>query len=208
MIHAAALLTLLLALRHNSWALFKQSPLLQHLSLGGIAIISFIWTFSVQLEQGLSIHFLGITALTLMLGLCRTLIAGAIIILLNQAVNDYTNNMLSALYISYIVLPALVTYIAYAVVYHRLPRHPFVYIFVNAFITAALSIAIAHLSMAMWAWFSGYLSWHNIWQNYLQITALVMFPEALLNGMAVTLMVVYKPEWLNTFSDPVYLDNS
>ena len=155
MIHAAALLTLLLALRHNSWALFKQSPLLQHLSLGGIAIISFIWTFSVQLEQGLSIHFLGITALTLMLGLCRTLIAGAIIILLNQAVNDYTNDMLSALYISYIVLPALVTYIAYAVVYHRLPRHPFVYIFVNAFITAALSIAIAHLSMAMWAWFSG-----------------------------------------------------
>ena len=61
---------------------------------------------------------------------------------------------------------------------------------------------------ATWALSSGYLSWDNIWQNYLVITPLVMFPEALLNGMAVTLMVVYKPEWLKTFSDPVYIDGN
>ena len=45
----------------------------------------------------------------------------------------------------------------------------------------------------------------QIWENYLMITPLVMFPEALLNGMAVTLMVVYRPN-LVTFNDKQYID--
>jgi len=207
-IHGAALLVVLLSIMNSNWALLRQSSLLQHLSLGGMAVLSVIWTFSAELEQGLSIHFLGVTALTLMLGFRRAVVVGAGIVLLNLWVSSYSLSSISALYLSHIVVPALVTYVAYAIVYHRLPRHPFVYIFVNAFITAAIAIAAAHMAHATWALSSGYLSWDNIWQNYLVITPLVMFPEALLNGMAVTLMVVYKPEWLKTFSDPVYIDGN
>lgn len=206
-VHAAALLVLLLIVMSINWALFRQSALLQHLSLGGIAVLSFIWSLSAKLEFGLSIHFLGVTALTLMLGLRHTLVAGALLVGLNQFISEYPINLISARYISHIVVPAALTYVVYAYIYHRLPRHPFVYIFINAFLAGALAIGATHLTHAMWAWATGYLSWHNIWQNYLQITPLVMFPEALLNGMAVTLMVVYKPDWLKTFSDAVYLDH-
>lgn len=34
---------------------------------------------------------------------------------------------------------------------------------------------------------------------------LVAFPEAFLNGMAVTALVVFKPEWLETFNYSRYL---
>ena len=34
---------------------------------------------------------------------------------------------------------------------------------------------------------------------------LLAFPEALLNGMAVTLLVVYQPQWLFDYSDREYL---
>lgn len=206
LVHATALLGLLLSLLSINWVLFRQSPLLQNLSLGGIAVLSFIWSLSTKLELGLSIHFLGITTLTLMLGLRYTLVAGALLVGLNQFISEYSIQLTSAIYISHIIIPATLTYVVYAYIYHRLPRHPFVYIFINAFLAGAMAIGATHLAHAMWAWAAGYLSWDNIWQNYLQITPLVMFPEALLNGMAVTLMVVYKPDWLKTFSDAVYLD--
>lgn len=208
MIHAVAIIIVMQAARVSSWRLFYHSRLLQHLSLGGIAIIAFLWSLSAKLEQGLDIHFLAITTLTLMLGLSRTLCIGVVIVLLNQWVNDYSFAQISALYLSHIVVPATLTFISYAYIYHRLPRHPFVYIFINAFITGALCIAAAHGAHAFWAWSTGYLSWDAIWHNYLMITPLVMFPEALLNGMAVTLMVVYRPDWLQTFNDNDYLDES
>lgn len=205
-IHATAAAVLLLAIRQTNWRLFYHSRLLQHLSLGGIAILSFVWLMSARLDQGLSIHFLGITALTLMLGYRRALIASAIIVLINQSFAGYPWSAISSLYLTHGVVPATATYLAYAVIYHRLPRHPFVYLFVNAFLTGALAIGFTHLTHSLWAWGTGYLGWDAVWHNYALITPLVMFPEALLNGMAVTLMVVYKPDWLITFNDATYLD--
>ncbi len=37
------------------------------------------------------------------------------------------------------------------------------------------------------------------------LALLIWFPEGLLNGMAITLMTVYRPQWLRTFYDNEYL---
>ena len=124
----------------------------------------------------------------------------------NSLHSNYPIASVGALYLSHIVIPAAVTYVAYAVIYHRLPRHPFIYIFLNAFIAAAVAIAATHLAHAAWALTTAMLTPKQVWENYLMITPLVMFPEALLNGMAVTLMVVYRPNWLVTFNDKQYID--
>jgi uncharacterized membrane protein len=34
---------------------------------------------------------------------------------------------------------------------------------------------------------------------------MLAFPEGTLNGIAITMMVVYKPEWVATFYDKLYL---
>lgn len=52
---------------------------------------------------------------------------------------------------------------------------------------------------------SGAYPWHTISADYLSIWPLLLFPEALLNGMAMTLLAVYRPHWVNTFFDREYL---
>lgn len=52
---------------------------------------------------------------------------------------------------------------------------------------------------------SGAYPWHIISADYLSIWPLLLFPEALLNGMAMTLLAVYRPHWVSTFFDREYL---
>jgi uncharacterized membrane protein len=41
--------------------------------------------------------------------------------------------------------------------------------------------------------------------SYLSILPLMMFPEAFVNGLVVTGLVVFKPTWIPSFDDEVYL---
>ena len=42
--------------------------------------------------------------------------------------------------------------------------------------------------------------------DYLLFIPLLMFGEAFLNGMTMTLLVAYRPAWVSTFHDRWYLD--
>ena len=129
LLNIVALCILIATWMNDNWRMLRRSRLLQHLLFGSAAIISFIWLFSAKLEQGLSIHFLLITTITLMLGFRYALLAGVAIVAVNSLHSNYPIASVGALYLSHIVIPAAVTYVAYAVIYHRLPRHPFIYIF-------------------------------------------------------------------------------
>ena len=77
--------------------------------------------------------------------------------------------------------------------------------FVAGFIGAALSIVLQLAATAGLLWLEGRYDWTTIYDNYLLFSLLIWFPEALLNGAALTLLAVYKPEWLRTFYDREYL---
>jgi len=51
------------------------------------------------------------------------------------------------------------------------------------------------------------LDWDSVLNNYLKIIPLVVFPEALFNGMIMTLLIIYKPDWVYTFHDKFYIDD-
>ena len=63
------------------------------------------------------------------------------------------------------------------------------------------------LTLSGYFYLEGMYSWQVIEDNYLVLTSLMLFPEAMFNGMTVTLLVIYKPEWVYTFYDKLYLDN-
>jgi uncharacterized membrane protein len=42
-------------------------------------------------------------------------------------------------------------------------------------------------------------------ENYLPFFLLMAFSEAFITGMLITMMVIYKPEWVATFDDKRYL---
>ncbi len=86
-----------------------------------------------------------------------------------------------------------------------MPKHLFVYLFVAAFFNGALTMVVHLLLISGWMYVSGLYLWGYIVDNYLALLPLLLFPEALLNGMAMTLLVVYKPEWVRTFADRDYI---
>ena len=87
----------------------------------------------------------------------------------------------------------------------RLPNNYFVYIFINAFLGAGLSIVVlGTVATAALAAVEAYPV-AQLSSEYLPFFLLLGFSEAWLTGMALTLMVVFKPEWVATFDDSRYL---
>ena len=55
-------------------------------------------------------------------------------------------------------------------------------------------------------WWQTLYTWQSLYDNYLFYSVLIWFPEAMLNGMAITLLITYRPEWVKTFYDREYLN--
>jgi uncharacterized membrane protein len=54
-------------------------------------------------------------------------------------------------------------------------------------------------------WLAGVYSADKLFSDYFPYFALLGFAEAWLNGAAITLMVVYYPQWVGSFDDRRYL---
>lgn len=201
----AYLLTVAGMLRHELFTQLIKDKRQQHLIFGSAAALFTLWMFRAGIFEGLDVHFIGLSTVTLILGFRYALLSGTIA-LIGATVAGYgqweyigINGLLG------VVLPISITYLVYIVSFHRLPRHLFVYIFVCAFFPGALAIAVKTLSLAGYYFIDNAYPWDIIFDNYVKLIPLVLFPEALLNGMAITLLVIYQPTWLYTFHDKFYL---
>ncbi|MGY3902057.1 energy-coupling factor ABC transporter permease [Aeromonas lusitana] len=181
------------------------NPLYQHLCLGGAIALVPLWYLRAGLHEGLEIHFLGLTSLTLLLGWRLALLAPCLTLLILgyfgvTSLADFGWQALIG-----IGLPVATSWLLFLGSWAWLPRHLFVYLFVAAFLGGALSISVKILASALLMGLDGRYSWQTITSDYLSIWPLLLFPEALLNGMAMTLLAVYRPHWVNTFFDREYL---
>lgn len=180
-------------------------PLYQHLCLGGAIVLVPLWTLRAGLHEGLEIHFLGLTSLTLLLGWRLALLAPCLTLLLLAYFGVIPLTDIGWQALIGVALPVATSWLLFLGSWAWLPRHLFVYLFVAAFLGGALSISAKVLASALLIGVSGTYSWHTISADYLSIWPLLLFPEALLNGMTMTLLSVYRPHWVNTFFDREYL---
>lgn len=190
---AALLLWLVLLTCSLNGALLRTlhaHPLYQHLCLGSAIALVPLWVLRAGLHEGLEIHFLGLTSLTLMLGWRLALLAPSLTLLILGyfGVTDLADFGWQALL--GIGLPVAISWLLFLGSWAWLPRHLFVYLFVAAFLGGALGISVKILATALWMGLDGRYSWQVIGADYLSIWPLLLFPEALLNGMAMTLMPV------------------
>ena len=169
---------------------------------GAVAFIAVVWILRAGVEPGHNYHLLGATALCLMFGWQFALFAVSLVLLITtwQGPAGWEAFAINALVMG--AIPVLFTrFILYAC-QHRLPHNFFIYIFINAFLTGALSMLLcgyaASVVLAMADNMPG--------SDYLQVIPLLMFGEAFLNGMLMVLLVAYKPGWVSTFHDRWYLD--
>jgi len=184
----------------------KQKKI-QHLVFGVAASLSVLWWFRAGIYDGLDVHFLWLTAATLTLGWRWALVSSAIAAMVMVGMGHLELQEFGSYGLLSCALPIGFSYFAYMFAYHKLPRHFFVYIFFCSFFIGACCIALKMFVNALYLQNMDLYSWTLLVDNYLVLIPLLLFPEGLLNGMTMTLLVIYKPDWVKTFFDNQYLDN-
>ena len=86
-----------------------------------------------------------------------------------------------------------------------LPAHLFVYVFVNAFLAGGLSLIVAAASGMALLWLLGVYDWPYLLDNALPFYFLLSWSEAFTSGLVLSIMVVYRPQWVRSFDDSRYL---
>ena len=203
------LLSLLICFFVSKKLIFSQLVLdkkCQHLVFGSAACVFILWMFRTGIYDGLNVHFLWLSALTLLLGFRWAIFSATIALLGVTIFGKESIDMLGINFLLGVLAPISLTYGIYSLTFHKLPRHIFTYIFLCAFIPGALTIALKMMALSGYFYLDGMYSWHIIEDNYLMISTLMVFPEAMFNGMTITLLIIYKPEWVYTFYDKLYLD--
>ena len=165
----------------------------------------FLWSMEAGLTQGLSLHLLGATVLTLMFGWAFAILGITIIMIAVTLVQDSSWLAIPWNILLLGVLPVMLTHRLYRLVDRYLPNNFFIYVFICAFLGAALSMAAVVLATSMVHYWSGAYSFDYIQYNYLRYGLLIMFPEAFLSGAVMSVFVAYRPQWVSTFDDQRYL---
>lgn len=182
-------------------------PKRSNLFLGASVALLTLWQIRTGIRPGLEFHLFGVTATTLMFGPWRGMLAG--LIALTGSIlgghGEWVNLGIEALVFT--ALPAFFTYGIFKLVESKLPNHFFIYVLVNGFFVAALSmIVIGVVATALMA-LSGAYKLEYLLEHYSPYYVLLAWSEAFSTGMAVTIMAVYRPEWLETFDDNRYIKN-
>jgi uncharacterized membrane protein len=171
---------------------------------GAVAFITAVWILRAGIVPGYNYHLLGATALCLMFGWQFALMAVSMVLLIItwQGPAGWEAFAINALVMG--AVPVLFTRFMLYACQRWLPHNFFIYIFINAFLTGALSILLCGVAAS--AVLTLTVANGTPGSSYLQVIPLLMFGEAFLNGMIMILLVVYKPHWVATFHDHWYLD--
>jgi uncharacterized membrane protein len=187
-----------------SWGMLADRRNL-NVFLGAVVAVLALWLIKTGIKPGLNFHLLGATALTLMFRPLFALFGLALVIaaitLWQGEYAAFAGNLLIMG-----VVPVAVSWAIYRLVDRRLPNHLFVYVFLNAFFAAALAISAVGLVSTVFAALSGVYSLDYLLEEYLPYYLLMAWAEAFTTGMVVTLMVVFRPEWVATFDDKRYIE--
>ncbi len=171
----------------------------------GTLVIFGLWALDASIHPQLHLHFLALTTCMLMFGWRLATFALIIpslmfsLLVLEQPWQFFAYSLVG------VCLPLWFSFVLYHRCFHLLPHHLFIYIFCGAFLNSALTILVHMLLWSGWLLLSSDIPLSDIIDNYLLVAPLLMFPEALLNGMVITLIVVYRPQWLYDYSDRTYL---
>lgn len=205
-LHLIYLAALGYAIYRAPWHALAANRGLQHLCFGATVALIILWSMRAGISPGLSIHFLGVTALTLILGWDLAILSATSVLLVMTLLGRESIEGISVNGLCLAVLPALLTHLIHQWVERTFAKNFFIYLFLCAFIGAALVTAASGLGMGMLLWLDDVYPWSKIMHEYVRYLPLIMFPEALLNGILMTGIMVFYPDWIRTFDAVAYID--
>ena len=193
------------AVARAPWVELFSDTRRQHLLFGTVFALFLLWLVRRDFDTGVSYHFIGLTVVTLLLdwplAIVGALMAQTGLVLLGR--QDLAAMGLNGVLL--IVLPIAVTETCARLVERAQPRNPFVYIFCSGFFAAALAALLCLLVGLGVLWLDGLFVMPEWLEDSIGYLWLIIFPEAFINGMLVTALVVFCPEWLEAFNRTRYL---
>ncbi len=192
------------ALRWADWERLKDQRQ-QHVWLGVIVFLFFLWNMRVEIQPGFFWHLTGMVVATLMLRWSLAILAGtiALVAITATGLNDWSGLLPSLFFV--VVLPASLTQVILGLSRAYAPKHFFVYVLVNAFLASGVIFLLEGLLVVGGLAMLEIFPWHELKQNFVYMVPMMAFPESMLNGWLTAIVVAYKPHWICSFSDEEYL---
>lgn len=175
-----------------------------HVFFAASILLWLAWRSGGGVTEGMEFHLLLATSVTLMFGWQFAILAVSIAQLcltlegLSQWISFSINIWVNGL------IPIIVTFGLFRILYISLPKHFFIYIYGSAFFGGALAMAISRLCGMAILLLSGAYTWLQLKDESMFIF-IMLFPEAFINGLIMTVLVAYRPTWVSSFSDTHYL---
>ena len=202
---AAAIL--LFALMMAPWEKIRRDNHAQNVYFGTIVVLYIIWMIRAELPTGLNFHLLGASLVCLLFEWQFALFATAIVVLIHTTLGSLPWENYALNWLTLGVLPVIFTRVMLYIVQRYLPLNYFLYIFINCFFVAGVSVYLAGSLSAIWLYYFLDYSSHLVLDQFLPTLFLMVLPEAVTTGIIMTMLVVYKPTWVATFHDRWYLKN-
>jgi uncharacterized membrane protein len=187
------------------WRVWLDDRERQWVWLASLAVLVGLWSMNAGITPGLSLRFLLVTALTLMHGWQLAVIGGALALGVLNVVGVAGWGSFGADLLCVVIVPAVATAQLHQLVHARLPHNYFIYFFVTVFVGSALAYNLAGLVRVALLAASGTLDEAHVGAEYFAVLPLMSFGEAFVNGMVMAMAVVYRPQWVMSFDDRLYL---
>jgi len=188
-----------------SWIELFTDSRRQHVLFATVFALFLLWLVRRDFDTGVSYHFIGMTAVTLLLDWPLAMVGGfaaqlGLLVLGRQDLAALGVNGLL-----FIALPVVITEACAVLVERAQPKSPFVYIFCSGFLAAALASLLCLLLALAVLWYDGIFEMPIFLEDFIGYLWLIIFPEAFINGMIISALVVFSPQWLETFNRTRYL---
>jgi uncharacterized membrane protein len=200
-----AAVTLVLAAISAPWRVWLDDRERQWVWLLSLAMLVGVWSMKAGITPGLSVRFLLVTSLTLMHGWQLAVIGAALVLGVLSFTGQADWGAYGANLLCMPIVPALTAAWLHELVHARLPHNYFIYFFVTVFLGSAIAYNLAGLVRIALLSMSGSLAAAHAGPEYFAILPFMSFGEAFVNGMVMAMAVVYRPKWVMSFDDRLYL---
>jgi uncharacterized membrane protein len=184
------------------WRMLVGTELLTPL-LATLVLLPWLWALPSLHHMPLQLHWSGAPLDTLMLGWPLAVLALVAVGITTTLISTTSVDTAAALIVWQGLLPATFALLLGAALRRWVMHHPFVYVLGRGFLGSVLCIFAASL-LAQWTGHelpnvSSGLSVIAFW--------LMAWGDAFITGMMCAIFVAFKPHWLATWSDQMYLKN-
>ncbi|MFZ6689459.1 energy-coupling factor ABC transporter permease [Undibacterium sp. SXout11W] len=197
-----AVVVLFREIKYIPWKLW-QEPGVFSAWCASLIVLTLVWRMRVHVQEDLHLHLLCVAMLALMFGRALASFGAALAVIAYTGeydglwLNIGTNIILLAIF------PCFLSDLILRKTQRYLPQHMFVYLFGNGFFGAFFVNAATGL-FAITA-HSLLLPTNPTSSDAYAFMLLLAWGEAFLIGFLITIFVVYKPAWVFTFDDQIYL---